>query len=510
MSDINHQSVSKRFVISFIGNVGRSCVSFLTSILLARWLGPSEFGRLSFLLASFISLRMLVDMSTSNAFFTFISRKQRSLKLITYHWIWLAIQIMIPLLLIVFILPTNVIELIWNGSLKGTIVLALIASSMQGVVWTTASQMSESQRLNSKVQSIGFAISIVHLAVLIFLYLAGLLAVQFVFVAIAIEWGIAAWLSVRLYFSRTKKVKYEDEPETFKIVLKEYVDYCRPMVFYGALTFLYEFADRWMLQHWAGPSHQAYFAVAQSFSAIALLATTSTLSIFWKEISAASHRGDQESVALYYKKFIRILYFSATFISCALIPWSKEIVQLLVGSSYSAGSLSFMIMCLYPIHQTIGQLDGTLLYSTGRTSFKMKTTIWFTISSLIMTYFTLAPKNAFIPGLGLLSEGIALKMIIIQVIYVNIINWIISRKFNWKFSYSYQIYNLFIFLVLSTIVHILVNLFLLDLLSASIRMLISTILYFLASVTILFRFPLIAGISRKELLSFIDRARNKF
>ncbi|MBK9521661.1 MAG: hypothetical protein IPO13_08645 [Rhodocyclaceae bacterium] len=79
-------SLRQRFAASFTANVVRSGISFATGLLLARWLGPADYGRMAFLLASFFAFRGLSDMASSSAFFTFLSQRQRSRRFISYYW----------------------------------------------------------------------------------------------------------------------------------------------------------------------------------------------------------------------------------------------------------------------------------------------------------------------------------------------------------------------------------------------------------------------------------------
>lgn len=499
-------SISSRFLFNIFGNFLRSIISFITGILLARWLNPEKFGEYSFLLVSFTSLKVLTDLAVSSAFFTFISKIRRSKIFILYYWGWLFIQVLLPLIIIAIILPDKFIELIWDTSDKKYVLLALLANTMQGAVWTTASQLGESQRRNKLVQLIGVLTSAFNLISISILFKIGFLEISNVFILLIVEWGLASVIVAQSYRTHSFNISEgKIKKDTLKSIFSEYKHYCQPLFFYGLLSFIYEFSDRWMLQHWGGKSEQAYFSVALTFSSIALLATTSTLNIFWKEISEASHKNDEARVALLYQKFKHILFFSATFISCALIPWHKEIIKILVGESYNAGALSFMIMCLYPIHQTIGQVDGTLMYSTGETKLKMRITIWFTIGSLLFTYLSLAPKTAFIPGLGLASIGMAIKMVLFQLICVNIINYIIARKFKWDYQIRFQFLTIFIFLSLAFLTYNLSNYLLGQHIHFFIKIGFGIFLYLLISIMIILKFPSIAGLTLGEPEMYLNK-----
>ena len=73
--DFRQTNIKSRFLVSLIGNLIRSSISFVTIILLARWLGPQEFGRMAFLLATFLAFQQLFDMASSSA----LARSSRAL-----------------------------------------------------------------------------------------------------------------------------------------------------------------------------------------------------------------------------------------------------------------------------------------------------------------------------------------------------------------------------------------------------------------------------------------------
>ena len=65
MKGFHINSIANRSIFSIILNIIRAGVGFLTAMLLARWLGPESYGRLAFLVATFIAARGLLDMCVS-------------------------------------------------------------------------------------------------------------------------------------------------------------------------------------------------------------------------------------------------------------------------------------------------------------------------------------------------------------------------------------------------------------------------------------------------------------
>src|SRR5690349_567744 len=122
--DTLQRSVRLRFSVTMAANLVRSGVSFGTSLLLARGLGPSGFGDMAFLLGSFAAAQALIDAGTSSAFFTFVSQRQRSRGFVFAYFAWLAAQCLVPLAVIAWLFPSTWVAEIWRGNLRSVVLLA--------------------------------------------------------------------------------------------------------------------------------------------------------------------------------------------------------------------------------------------------------------------------------------------------------------------------------------------------------------------------------------------------
>lgn len=505
-------SIKTRFTVSLIANLLRSGISFATGLLLARWLGPEDFGRMAFLLASFMAFKQLLDMASSSAFFTFLSQRQRSRKFVNFFWRWIAIQFVFSLLIVGLLLPDSALDTVWKDEERLLVILALVATFMQYNVWSIASQMAEAQRETIRVQRLNILVVAIHLAVVVALWLGGKLFLPLLFIALIVEWSIAGWFAARMYRGQDDiLVNSKDAQETVSSVFREFWDYCKPFIPYAWLGFAHDFADRWMLQHWGGSSEQAYYAVAQQFAGVALLATTSILKIFWKEIAEANHQGDEKKVKRLYLKVSRGLYFVGALAAGGLLPWASEIITLLLGAAYSDGVFTLMLMFLYPVHQSMGQIGGTMLYATEQTRIQVVLGMAFMATSIVVVYFMLAPNNMVVPGLGLASQGLAIKMVITQLIQVNIMAWFIAKIFGWKFDWTYQVVGLGAAVLAGWVAKLLIS-FVIGA-HVIVLMLGSAILYLLLMGMVVYAMPWITGLERDEmnfyLSKIIDLARFK-
>jgi O-antigen/teichoic acid export membrane protein len=387
-------------------------------------------------------------MGSSNAFYTFISRQLRGRSFYFLYFCWLVLQFAATLLIVGALLPQGIVERIWLGHSREMILLALVASFMQQQVWTTITQLGESRRLTVKVQVLGLAVALAHLVIVAFFLFLGALSVRVVLLSLILEYLIVLPLASWLLHIPALLSSSIPEPGGASIVAG-YWKFCRPLALVGVSTFFYEFADKWLLQRFGGSGQQGFYQVAAQMSAVSLIATTSILNIFWREIAEARARNDKERLARLYKKVNRGLLMLGAAVSCMLIPWSEQIVGCLLGSAYQASWPVLALMLLYPIHQSTGQVNAAMFMACERTSAYMAIAIGGQLISLPISYFLLAsPTQLPVAGLGLGAYGLALKMVGLNFILVNFQAWMIARIGGWNFQWAFQLVGIGVLLLL--------------------------------------------------------------
>jgi O-antigen/teichoic acid export membrane protein len=448
------RSVKKRFFISFGANFLRSVVSFASGLLVAKGLHPSGYGDLMFLLTSFVAAKSLLDLGTSNAYYTLLSQQRQSARFHLVYLGWLAFQFGACLLAITLLFPRRAVEAIWLGHSTGVILLAFVASFLQQQVWQTVTQVGEAARRTALVQGLGFIIALFQLAAIGLMLMFGWLSVPNVLILFAVEYGVATlWACLMLWSPATKDAAPVIE-RPVRDFLREYYVYCKPLALLAVFAFLYEFADRWLLQRFGGSIQQGFFQVANQFSIITLLATTSILKIFWKEIAEASARGNRETLAALYFKVGRALLVAGAVLSGLLIPWSRTIVRETLGLAYLEAWPVLALMLLYPIHQAMGQIGGTFLLARGETRLFTGLSIVAALVGAVMSYFVQAPPSGvLVPGLGLGAIGMALKMVILNIVTTNAQAWMIARRNGWAYDWAHQLFSVSFVIALAYVIY---------------------------------------------------------
>ena len=474
-------------------NLLRTGISFLTGMLAARWLGPDSYGNMMFLLGTFAGLRALLDMGTASAFFTFSSQEPRSRLFVRRFFVWLGLQFVLPLVVIGLAFPDAWTMRIWHAEPRPLILVAFAAAFMQGSVWPVVQQVCESQRRTYLAQGLGVAVAFVHLVAVGCFWWFGLLGLPALMGAVAIEYAIAAGVALRLLSFPDSS---GDEP--LGPFLRRFVTYCLPLVPFAAVSFGNEFIDRWMLQRYGGGVQQAFYSISAQLASIALIATTSILNIFWKEIAEAHHRKDHARTAALYRRVTRLLFFVGATVSGFLMPWSGELLLFILGPAYVGGAAALMIMLLYPVHQTMGQVGATMMYATERVGVQVIIGSAVMVLGMITTYFVLAPSTNSIPGLGLGSAGLTVKMVGIQVISANLLAFAIARLNGWRFDWVFQPLSLGICVGTGWLAHLVVSGILPGTWPLMVRIMPAGMLYCASLLAAIYWLPGLVGITRDE------------
>lgn len=509
-SILNSKSIRVRFFSTLVANVIRFALNFFASLFIARALGPADFGNFNFLFASFTSISMLIDMGTSSAFYTFISRRRRASSFYFYYFLWIALQFVVTFLLATVLLPGGMRNKIWLGHGRDIVVLSLFASFSMNQLWKAVSQAGESIRATVTVQAFNVLLAVVHVLMILAIIRLNILSVANLFLFITGEYVVFSVLLTR----RLRDKLIDPEPkkaERFKDIFKEFKTYCSPLIVYSWGAFFYTFADNWLLQNFGGATEQGYYSIGMRFTFVSAVATGSMLQVFWKETAEAIERQDYEHVQRLYYKVSRILYFSAATISCFLMPFSRELLVWLLGPSYEQAWTCLTIILLYPLLQALGQTISSIYLAAGHTKLYRNLGIIFMFISIPAAYFILAPPDAYYAGgLGLGSVGIALKMVALTFVSINVQIYIISRIYRWKFDFLYQIAVVALLLPAAFIAKLVIISLLGTLLvtiSTPTLLFSSMILYSLGVAAVVYIFPRLTGFSRDELKSMLDKAK---
>lgn len=499
--------ILQRSLVSIAANGLKAAFGLVSSIILARALGPDDYGTFAFLTASFLAVRQLTDLGSSSAFFTFLSEKTRSKKFIAYYWYFLFSQAALVAVSLSWFIPDSIFTVLYTGIDRNIVLLAFVAILMQGSFWPVVAQMGESQRQTSIVQIISLCTMLLHLIVLATLVGFQFLSLWTVFSLVALEWAVASLMMFIYYFRGVNRHDTNESGDSLRSILKEYKAYVVPYVPYAVISFGHDFFDRWLLQSASGSTQQAYFAMSQQLSAISMLVVSAVLRVLWKEIAELNYAGDITRLNALYARYCGGLFCIVTSISVFLAIFSKELIFHLLGNEYMAGVEIFALMLLVPSLQALGMIVSTMFLAMKEIWANTVIGTCFMIFGGGLTAVLVGDDDVSAHSLNLGALGLAIKLLLVQLFQVTLMMLFLSRKYELLF-FPFRAFCIFSAVLLIGILSRLLFDFL-SVKSTEIALLTSSAVYLFLFVSFMLRFSNVTGISRADLKLLVQMITRK-
>ncbi len=422
-------SLKKRYFAKLFANLVGLVISLVTQAIIPRGLGPRAYGDFTFLSNFFTQVVGFADMGTSIGFYTKLSQRQRDFGLVSFYFRFACLA---SLLVFVFVLcaqATGAYVTLWPGQKLFYIYLAAVWGILTWFV-QIVNKMADAYGVTvyteiARIMQKGVGLILIlalfftnqlnlthfffyHYFILIFLILA--------FIWVMEKQGYSLFRSWRLTTSQ------------FKAYTKEFYHYSHPLVVYALIGLIVGILDRWLLQYFSGSMEQGFFGLSYKIGSICFLFTSAMTPLIMREFSIAFGKKDIKEMARLFRRYIPMLYAIAAYFACFIAMQADTVTYLLGGKKFHQAALAVAIMAFYPIHQTYGQLCGSVFYATGQTGLYRNIGISFMLIGLPITWIFLAPADKF--GLGLGSEGLAIKMVVLQLIGVNVQLFFNARLLN--------------------------------------------------------------------------------
>lgn len=416
---MENSTLSKRYLTKLTANLVGMVVNLFIAAIVPRALGPGNFGNFEFLRDFFQRVVGLLNIGTIQAFYTKLSQRQNDFGLVVFYFF---IIICVFFLMFVFCFSaqlTNTAKYIWPDQENVYIYL--------GAVWGCLTflmkfffHMSDAYGLTVHSEKLRIIQRVFGLGIIVSLYFAGLLNLKTLFFY---HYTIIAFVCLGLIYLFTKNGKSLRRSwylcfKQIKHYFQEFYHYCHPLVVYAIVGFIVGILDRWLLQYFAGSVQQGFFSLGFRIGAICFLFTSAMTPLILREFSIAHAQKNISEMAKLFRRYIPLLYAIAAYFACYVAVQAGKVTYIFGGEQFGAALLPVTIMAFYPIHQTYGQLSGSVFYATGQTKLYRNIGIFFQVMGLPILYLLLAPKKKI--GLDAGATGLALKMVGVQFIGVNV------------------------------------------------------------------------------------------
>jgi len=205
----------------------------------------------------------------------------------------------------------------------------------------------------------------------------------------------------------------------------EFYLYTAPLVVYEFAGSFISILERWLLQWFGGSAEQGFYGLSYKISVIVFMFTSALTPLLTREFAKAYGERNLAQIRHLFSRYIPLLYTIAAYLAVFVALQAGKIGTLLGGREFQQAGAAIAIMAFYPLHQTYGQLTDALFYATGRTRLYLVLGIIIMLAGLPVTWIFLAPPGWL--GLGWGSTGLALRMVVVQILAVNLKHWFNTR-----------------------------------------------------------------------------------
>lgn len=491
----NIPNLKKRYLFKVTRSVIVAGLSMVSLPVVTRSLGAEHYGIFNYLKTIFQSIIGFFDVFTS-AFYPKISKRPGDGGIIKFVALYDSVLFLLTFIMLFLLFISGKVESVL------TIQSVTITYSVLLFVWLMLISDKISKYLDALGETIVNEIILLirrliltfglvllfythKLNLMTYLHIQNITLIVFLVVFL----GFAA-----KYYNKDEKIS------SVKEIAKEFKSFSMPLFWAGVVGIFINLADRWLLQIFGGSTAQGYYSFGINLSVIAFLLTSSATPLLYREYSIAHENNDKDRLKYLFSKFPPFFYVITATIACYLVMHGDWLAPIIGGGDFKDSALPVMLLGLAPLHQTYGQMSGSLMTATDRTREYGGISMFIDIVGLPVTYLLLAPEQY--GGLNLGATGLAIKLVTLQILAVNIQIWYSTRYLGIGMSkfITHQVLVALLFLFFAYIGKSIVGLFLGF---GIVALLSSGVLYLSLVFTIIFIFPSLVIMTRSELLNHI-------
>lgn len=422
-----NDSLKKRYIFKLLTNIFGLVIGLATQSIVPRGLGPGAYGDFSFLTNFFQQVFAFLDMGSSTCFYTKLSQRQNDSGLVSF---FLRLSGLISLAVLLFVLGAQACSAssrIWPGQ---KIFYVYLAAFWGILTWFTSfvfNRMADAYGLTVSSEIVRMTQKVLALALILLLFFSNRLNLSSFFF---FNYATLVFLSVAIILVLERKGhgirSLRLSTGEFGKYAREFYLYSHPLFFLSVIALLGGLLDRWLLQYFCGSVEQGFYGLSYMIGSACFVFTGAMTPLLWREFSIAYEKKDLARMSHLFNRYVPLLYSVAAALACFVAVQSDKVIYIMGGRQYAGAFWPVIIMSFYPIHQTYGQLNSVVCMAAGQTKLYSKIGIIFMVIGIPAGYFLIAPEGKM--GLNAGATGLALKMVVMQLLGVNV-----QLYFNCKF-----------------------------------------------------------------------------
>lgn len=200
-------------------------------------------------------------------------------------------------------------------------------------------------------------------------------------------------------------------------MFRKYWSYSMPFLVMTPISLLAENIDKVMLKSLAGLQEVGYYVAVQGMMAIMpLIFSKPAMSVFFPHVSSLSAKNDFPRIQEGTNLIVRYLSIITLPIVVLLMVYRRELVRLLLGSTFLPAATVFLIAAVTVYVITIVRPYLNVLYGIERHHYFPHVSLSLLVVTILGYLFFVPESFRGLPGLGLGAAGVALTVLIVWVL----------------------------------------------------------------------------------------------
>ena len=425
-------SLNKRYIVKLASSFVSGIVNASILAMVPTALGPVAFGNFTYLTQFFTQVLAFLDAGTSTALFTRLSARKSNQQLLVFYFI---ISLIIFLLVNFSVLFIKVFDISHYFGDSVSLFEIYLAALLCFSIWLSQVfiKISDAYALTSSVE-VGKIFT--RLATLVFLYLTIKFSLinsvtYYVFNLFFTSVLILIFSSILVKNEVITKKTLTTTPN-FSLHLGVFKKFCKPLLQFNIFGIFVGLFDVWLLQNTSGSVEMGFYGLSYSIAALSVIFTSAMTPVISRDFTKHYSEGLTEKTVQLFESYTPLLYCLSLGIGSYLFFTSEDIISIFSDERFIEAKYCLMILALYPMHQTYGQLTSSILFTLEETVAYKNIGVLF---SLVGMALSLVLIYAFDFG----AVGLALKMVVIQIVSVNVQLWYVCNRLKINFyRFIYQ------------------------------------------------------------------------
>lgn len=502
---MKQDDLKSRYAIKLISSVAIVLLNGGVQIILPRALSVEEYGYYSYNLNVFTSIVNMANMSVSGAMVSKFSKRNEDRGLLVFYLFFYGIIAVLLNIGVIILFSLNLLQSSFEGQTLFVVLLALEVSILSrffvdNIGIYDAMAIARFPAVSQIIMRLLIA------ATVIFGYLLGNINLVFFYITqISVTSLVTA---VMLYAALTEQKKRYQQREyryNIKKYAKEYYIYCRPLIGSSIFSQFTVIFMNWALMKWSGAVQQAQFGAAWQLNTLVTYIFSPYADLMRREFAIVYNKLDL--LKHRFLQSMKLVTALTSFIVVFICIEVKNIIEIVYGDKYIGATSITVLIMLYTIFQSWGQIEGSYLYATENTKTNARIIILGQALTVIFVFLFQIPNFIWPKTIG--GIGIALNYLLVNIISVETTLFIISRKIGISFL-KYNMFQIVLIIFLGGI-GIITKLLLEEIWQCAtwIQLVLQTIsvgiVYTVTSLSLICIFPRIIGMSKNDKNTYLKK-----